>query len=70
MKKTLFIVFLGFLFSACEKDNCYLCDSCNHQFAHLMNNRTYCVDGFDNRKDFEEFIDTQREHCTCVSVEE
>lgn len=36
-----------------EGPSCYTCTECTGQYAHLLNDREYCVDGFDNRSDWE-----------------
>lgn len=57
---------------ACEKEeeptnDCYTCTGCTGQYAHLLNDREYCVDGFDNKSDWEANKTNQEEDsgCTC-----
>lgn len=62
---------LGAFSFSCEKEelgnDCYTCTECTGQYAHLLNDREYCVDGFDNRADWEANKTTQQEDsgCTC-----
>jgi|GEM_PF-5234336 len=75
--KTSFYTFLVILsFSqACEEKNsdssassdCYTCDKCTGEYANILSGREYCVDGFDNKADWEANKNTQETDngCTC-----
>ncbi len=77
MKKFLtysvFLLALGAALVSCEEDedgganDCYTCDSCT-QNPNILNGREYCVDGFDNRSDWEmirgQYVSDSG--CTCV----
>ncbi|MEQ9303664.1 MAG: hypothetical protein RJQ14_07065 [Marinoscillum sp.] len=70
---SLLIIVFSIFITACEEssesggNDCYTCDSCSGDYAHLLNGREYCVDGFDNRSDWESNKNTQQTDngCTC-----
>ena len=78
IKKHLQTFGMLFIFSlaliACGEDeeatsnDCYTCDECTGQFANILNGREYCVDGFDNRSDWEANRNAQETDsgCTCT----
>lgn len=73
MKFSLLVVaFVGISLAACEDESvggndCYTCDSCT-EYPNILNGREYCVDGFDNRSDWEANKSAQESEsgCTCT----
>ncbi len=66
------ILTIGLSFFACKKDeegsgsDCYTCDSCAE--SPYINGTEYCVDGFDNRSDWESAKNQYQTKfgCTCT----
>lgn len=65
------LAFCCILMSSCDAEeasanDCYTCDNCT-EFPNILNGREYCVDGFDNRSDWETNKSAQENEsgCTC-----
>lgn len=57
-KSTILLLFVFFVFISCEEEadssnDCYTCDNCT-AYPNILNGRQYCVEGFDNRSDWEQ----------------
>ena len=68
------VIVISLISFSCGEDeessgsDCYTCDECTGQFANILNGREYCVDGFDNRSDWEANRNAQETDsgCTCT----